>query len=309
MYAAAASAAGCHALDISDAFFRAELRHPAIFSGNPHLDSALGPLCAGRVYEFAGAAGSGKTQLCLNYVAHALRSSETVGVVCWISSSASLTACAGRLSELLSIQVGAAGAGIGSALSASACLSRLRCYSCFDVYSLLDVLRLAAAAGAAEQPCLLVIDCIADALGPIASGLRNFGGHVLIGQVRRLLHTISSGGSGGAGVSPCAIIVTNDLLPSRLGAGGALASSPDAAAAAAGPIFGGHLRPVARAPRLRPALGHAWSAVPHAVVALHGPARPQAAVSSGHSSGIAVYPSAATILRGASTSSWETVQL
>jgi hypothetical protein len=121
---------------------------------------------------------------------------------------------------------------------------------------------------AAPRPrriALLVVDSAADMLGAIASGLRNFGGHALIGQAGRLLHQVATTGSG------CPVLVVNSVLPSeRAGAPGA--AHPQAPVEATETLLHGvPAVPVAAAPRVRAALGPAWASVPHVSVLLHGP--------------------------------------
>lgn len=121
---------------------------------------------------------------------------------------------------------------------------------------------------------LIIVDSIADMLAPVAGGLKNFGSHALIGQVSRLLHAAATSGHG------CAVLLTNNLVESRDRDGlrdrdgGRGTSSAVAPALATSTPIGGHLLvPVAPAPRFKPVLGAAWSAVPDVSTAVHGPVR------------------------------------
>lgn len=134
----------------------------------------------------------------------------------------------------------------------------------------------AAAAGSPSLPpssCpvgLIIVDSIADILAPVAGGLKNFGSHALIGQVSRLLHAVATTGPG------CAVLLTNNLVENRdrdKDKAGSASSAVAPALATSTPIGGHLLVPVAPAPRFKPALGAAWSAVPDVSIAVHGPVR------------------------------------
>jgi len=148
-----------------------------------------------------------------------------------------------------------------------------------------------AAAPRPRRIALLVVDSAADMLGAIASGLRNFGGHALIGQAGRLLHQVATTASG------CPVLVVNSVLPSER-AGPAGAAHPQAPVEATGTLLHGvRVVPVAAAPRVRAALGTAWASVPHVSVLLHGP--PQAVLLRAADSAASAYAASDGPGRGA----------